>query len=63
MFEPFALGPSLVFPAGGYTFTTTELDYASDDSRRLGVDIEGTAGGLLICLRLKSPAGTAGLRR
>jgi hypothetical protein len=44
LFEPFALDRGLVFPTGGYTFTSTELDYTSDPSRRLGLDLEGVAG-------------------
>lgn len=45
LFEPFALDPRLVFPARGYTFTSTGLDYSSDESRRLGYNVEATAGG------------------
>ena len=45
LFQPFALDPHLAFPAGGYTFTSTEIDYWSDDSRRLGYNAEVTTGG------------------
>jgi hypothetical protein len=45
LFEPFALDPRLVFPIGAYTFTSTEVDYSSDPSRRLGFKAEGVAGG------------------
>jgi hypothetical protein len=45
LFDPFALDPALVFPTGGYTYTSTELDYSSDDSRRMGFNAEATLGG------------------
>ncbi|MGE5237055.1 MAG: DUF5916 domain-containing protein [Acidobacteriota bacterium] len=45
LFEAFGLDDRLTFPAGGYTFTSTELDYYSDDSRRVGFNAEVTAGG------------------
>ncbi len=45
LFEPFELDPRLVLPPGGYTFTSTTAGYYSDDSRRLGLNVETTAGG------------------
>jgi hypothetical protein len=45
LFDPFQLDRHLVLPAGDYTFTSTEVDYSSDTSRRLGFDFAGTLGG------------------
>ncbi len=44
LFEPFALDPRVVFPTGGYTFTSGEIDYYSDDSKRLGYNAEAVTG-------------------
>jgi hypothetical protein len=45
LFEPFALDRGLTFPAGAYNYTSSELDYTSDTSRRVGFDAEATFGG------------------
>jgi Domain of unknown function (DUF5916) len=45
LFEPFELDPSVTFAPGSYTFTSTDVRYQADQSRRFGVDAEGIAGG------------------
>ncbi|MDD5562710.1 MAG: DUF5916 domain-containing protein [Thermoanaerobaculaceae bacterium] len=44
LFAPFELAERLVFPTGVYTFTSTTAGYYSDESRRVGLDAEATAG-------------------
>ncbi len=45
LFEPFALDEGLAFPAGDYTFTNTTFAWHTDDSRRVGLELDATAGG------------------
>jgi hypothetical protein len=44
LFEPFELDDALVFPAGEYTYTTADIEYHSDESRRWGVEAEAALG-------------------
>jgi hypothetical protein len=44
LFEPFELDDALVFAAGEYTYTSAELQYRSEESRRWGVEAEASLG-------------------
>ena len=44
LFEPFELDDGLVFAPGEYTYTSADLAYHSDESRRWGVEAEATVG-------------------
>jgi len=44
LFEPFELDEALVFAAGEYTYTSVDLEYHSDESRRWGVEAEASLG-------------------
>ncbi len=45
LFEPFELDRGLVFESGDYSFDSVELTYASDRSRRWGLDATLVGGG------------------
>jgi hypothetical protein len=44
LFVPFDLDDGLIFAPGEYTYTSADLAYHSDQSRRWGVDAEATLG-------------------
>ena len=44
LFEPFELDDGLAFAAGPYTYTSADLAYHSDESRRWGLDAEASLG-------------------
>ena len=44
LFEPFEVDDGLTFGSGEYTYTSAELQYHSDESRRWGIDAEAAVG-------------------
>ena len=44
LFEPFDLDGDLAFAPGAFTYTTTDIEYQTDESRRWGVTAEASLG-------------------